>query len=96
MKATGITRKIDHLGRVVIPKEIRRNLSIEIDDPVEFYVEGDCVVIKKFDAAGDIEQLLDSFERVLHLKGEMLPADKLKAVLDKMSELKSVVSNDTN
>lgn len=93
MKATGITRKIDHLGRVVIPKEIRRNLAIEVDDPVEFYVEGDCVVIKKFDAAGDLEQLLGSLEGVLRLKGEMLPPDKLNAALEKMSELRSVVSD---
>lgn len=93
MKATGITRKIDHLGRVVIPKEIRRNLAIEVDDPVEFYVEGACIVIKKFDAAGDLEQLLGSFEGVLRLKGEMLPPDKLNAALKKMSELRSVVSD---
>ena len=95
MKATGITRKIDPLGRVVIPKEIRRSLAIELGDPVEFYVQGDCIVVKKFDAAGDMEQLFSNFERVLRLKGEMLPPDKLKAALVKMSELKSVINNDT-
>lgn len=96
MKATGITRKIDHLGRVVLPKEIRRNLAIEVDEPVEFYTEGDCIVIKKFDAAGDIVQLLDGVERSLRIKGEMLPTDKLRAALDKMNELKSMFSVDAN
>ena len=96
MKATGITRKVDHLGRVVLPKEIRRGLSIEVDDPVEFYVEGDCLVIKKFDVASDVEQLLDSFESALRLKGELLPADKLNAALDKTKELKAIFSNLTD
>ena len=39
MKATGIVRRIDDLGRVVIPKEIRRALNINADDPVEMYID---------------------------------------------------------
>ena len=95
MKATGITRRIDHLGRVVIPKEIRRNLSMEIDDPVEFYIENGCVVIKKFDTTGDMEQLLNNFERSFLLKGELLPVSKLNAALKKLNELKYVIMEGT-
>ncbi|SEH77793.1 transcriptional pleiotropic regulator of transition state genes [Halobacillus karajensis] len=48
MKSTGIVRKVDELGRVVIPKELRRNLEIYEKDPVEIYVEDDKVILKKY------------------------------------------------
>lgn len=47
MKATGIVRDVDQLGRIVIPKEIRRVLSIENGDPVEISMEGTRVVLQK-------------------------------------------------
>lgn len=48
MKATGIIRRIDDLGRVVIPKEIRRNYNIREGDPLEIFLEDDGVVFKKY------------------------------------------------
>lgn len=47
MKSTGIIRRIDELGRIVIPKEIRKKLEIEIKDPMEIYVEGHSITLKK-------------------------------------------------
>ncbi|AIY81119.1 transcriptional regulator, AbrB family domain protein [Clostridium botulinum 202F] len=47
MKSTGIVRKMDDLGRVVIPMELRRNLNIAVKDPLEIYVEGDNIILKK-------------------------------------------------
>ncbi len=47
MKSTGIVRRIDELGRIVLPIELRRNLNIEIKDPMEIYIEGDKIVLKK-------------------------------------------------
>lgn len=49
MKATGIVRKVDDLGRVVLPVELRRNLGIDIKDPLEIYVDGDQVILKKYE-----------------------------------------------
>ena len=49
MKATGIVRHIDDLGRVVIPKEIRRSLKIREGDPLEIFTEDDKVVFAKYD-----------------------------------------------
>ena len=49
MKSTGIVRKLDELGRVVIPKEIRNKLDIEEKDPIEIYIEGNSIVLKKFE-----------------------------------------------
>ncbi|OPJ60239.1 AbrB/MazE/SpoVT family DNA-binding domain-containing protein [Clostridium chromiireducens] len=48
MKVTGVTRPIDTLGRVVIPKELRRQLNWNEEDRVEFFVENDSVTIKKY------------------------------------------------
>ena len=49
MKATGITRKIDELGRIVLPKELRKTLGIEPGTPIEIYTEDDMIVLKKFE-----------------------------------------------
>ena len=51
MKTIGIVRKVDELGRIVIPIEMRRSLNIEIKDPVEISVEGDCILMKKHETA---------------------------------------------
>lgn len=48
MKSTGIVRNVDELGRIVIPKEIRKKFNIEIKDPIEIYVDGTSIVLKKF------------------------------------------------
>lgn len=49
MKSTGIVRKLDELGRVVIPKEIRNKLDIEEKDPIEIYIDGTSIVLRKFE-----------------------------------------------
>jgi len=51
MKSTGIVRKVDELGRVVIPIELRRVLGIDIRDSLEIFVEDDLVVLRKFEPA---------------------------------------------
>ncbi|MBQ7255082.1 MAG: AbrB/MazE/SpoVT family DNA-binding domain-containing protein [Oscillospiraceae bacterium] len=57
MKATGIVRRIDDLGRVVIPKEIRRTLRIRDGDPLEIYTEKDGeVIFKKYSPMGDLQE----------------------------------------
>lgn len=58
MKATGIVRRIDDLGRVVIPKEIRRTLRIREGDPLEIYTEKDGeVIFKKYSPIGDLQDI---------------------------------------
>ncbi|MCM3575016.1 AbrB/MazE/SpoVT family DNA-binding domain-containing protein [Mesobacillus subterraneus] len=48
MKATGIVRKTDQLGRVVIPMELRKKLSIGESDPLEIFVDDDMIILKKY------------------------------------------------
>jgi transcriptional pleiotropic regulator of transition state genes len=48
MKATGIVRKLDSLGRVVLPMELRKTLGINPEDPMEIFVDGDQIIVKKY------------------------------------------------
>ena len=57
MKATGIVRRIDDLGRVVIPKEIRRTLKIREGDPLEIFLgEDNCVCFKRYSVLGSLTE----------------------------------------
>jgi transcriptional pleiotropic regulator of transition state genes len=51
LKSTGIVRKVDELGRVVIPIELRRTLNIEEKDSLEIYVDGEHIILKKYEPA---------------------------------------------
>lgn len=63
MRSTGIVRNLDNLGRIVIPKEMRRVLSIEERDPIEILIEDDAIVLRKYEPAdiftGDKDQLIE-------------------------------------
>ena len=49
MKATGIVRKVDELGRVVLPIELRNKFDIKVKDPIEIFVDGSSIVLKKYE-----------------------------------------------
>ena len=49
MKSTGIVRKVDELGRIVLPIELRRTLDIAEKDAIEIYVDGESIILKKYE-----------------------------------------------
>ncbi len=51
MKSTGVVRKLDELGRIVIPIELRRTMDIAIKDTLEIFVDGDQIILKKYHPA---------------------------------------------
>ncbi|MCL2236546.1 MAG: AbrB/MazE/SpoVT family DNA-binding domain-containing protein [Defluviitaleaceae bacterium] len=63
MKSTGIVRKVDELGRVVLPIELRKTLHIDVRDPMEIFVDDDKIVLKKYQPAdiftGEMEDLVE-------------------------------------
>jgi len=66
MKATGIVRRIDDLGRVVIPKEIRRTMRIREGDPLEIYTDNDGeVIFKKYSPIGELSSFASQYAEVL-------------------------------
>ncbi len=67
MKATGIVRRIDDLGRVVIPKEIRRTMRIREGDPLEIFTAADGeVIFKKYSPIGELSEFASQYTDVLH------------------------------
>ena len=60
MKATGVVRKIDDLGRIVIPKEVRRTLRINRGDPLELYIDSDSnIIFKKYSLIEEISKIIN-------------------------------------
>ena len=72
MKATGIVRRIDELGRVVIPKEIRRTLRIKEGDPLEIFTDRDELMLKKYSPIATLDKFSESTARSLNdLSGKL-------------------------
>ena len=69
MKATGFIKKIDDLGRIVIPKDIRRTLGVTNGEALQFFVEGDTVVLRKF---GEECEFCGETENLTELKGKFI------------------------
>lgn len=67
MKPTGIIRRVDDLGRVVIPKEIRRTLRIHEGDPMELYVDSGGIVFKKYSEISAMEEHAKFCAKAMHL-----------------------------
>ena len=68
MKETGVSRRIDELGRIVIPKEIRKNLKIREGDQMEFYVEKEYVVLRKKSSLQGLDEDIEHLLEVLYKK----------------------------
>ena len=86
MKSTGIVRRVDELGRVVLPIELRRTLDIEIRSPLEIYVDGDLIILKKYEPAcifcGEAKDVVNYKERIIC-------NDCLKDITSRVPEIKS-------
>lgn len=87
MKSTGIVRKVDELGRVVIPIELRRTLGIGEKDALEIYVDGERIMLKKYEPAciftGNAEDLV-------YFKGKMIS----KACIEELIDVYKTMTNE--
>ena len=72
MKSTGIVRKVDELGRIVLPIEMRRTLDIAEKDTLEVYVEGDSIILRKYQ---DACVFCDSVRDLINFKGRCVCQD---------------------
>ena len=72
MKATGMIRHIDELGRIVIPKEMRTKMDISSSDPIEIYVDGDKIILQKYE---DACILCGSAKELVSFKGKKICAE---------------------
>lgn len=75
MKTTGVVRRLDELGRVTLPIELRRSFQLEERDAVEIYVEGDSIILKKY-ISSDI--FTGSREELVEYKGKLVSKQSIK------------------
>ena len=91
MKATGVVRRIDDLGRIVIPKEIRRNLRIRDGESLEIFVDGDNIVLKKYSIMKNIDEyasnLVDSLYSLVKKSVVVTDGDSVIACSNNLKEL---------
>ena len=84
MKSTGIVHKVDELGRVVLPIELRRSLNIDTKDSLEIFVDDEKIVLKKYEPAdiftGEMDNLIDYKGKKVSIKSilEMAEIANLK------------------
>ena len=95
MKATGIVRRIDDLGRVVIPKEIRRTLDIKEGDPLELFIEGDVVCFQRYVATDEYKGRIDRLIELIKNDGEPSLQNK-KTVLSALELAKELLKGEEN
>ncbi|EEG76591.1 AbrB/MazE/SpoVT family DNA-binding domain-containing protein [Dethiobacter alkaliphilus] len=83
LKSTGIVRKVDELGRVVIPIELRRTLGIDIKDSLEIYVDSEKIILKKYEPAC---LFCGNADHVKHHKGRIVCEDCVKEMAGEEKE----------
>lgn len=77
MKSTGIVRKVDELGRIVLPIELRRTLDIAERDPLEIYVSEDTIMLKKYQPSC---VFCDSVKGIINYKGKNVCTNCIEAL----------------
>lgn len=81
MKCTGVIRRIDELGRIVIPKEIRKNLAIREGESLEIFIEDDKLIMKKFSKLDNLEDnikdIISNLSQTFHTNINFYDRDKL-------------------
>ena len=93
MTKSGITRRIDELGRIVLPKEIRINLGIREGEPLEIYVENNSIVIKKF---SQVENIKDISNKVCNIISDICKIDLIITDREKIIVTSNKLKNLTN
>jgi AbrB family transcriptional regulator, transcriptional pleiotropic regulator of transition state genes len=84
MKSTGIVRKVDELGRVVIPIELRRTLSINEKDALEIYVDSDRIILRKYEPTCSCV-FCGNADNVTQFRGKNICSDCAKEINKKHS-----------
>ena len=98
MKSTGIIRRIDDLGRVVIPKEIRRTLQIHEGDPLELFIQGRAVCFEKYDKTLRILESVCDVKDLLREEGvsERFSSEETKVIESVLSLITSRLKGEAN
>lgn len=84
MKATGIVRKVDELGRIVLPIELRKTLEIDVKDPLEIFVDGDKIILRKYEPTCVFS---GSTENLVFFRGKLVSRDILDELTERLKKI---------
>lgn len=90
MKELGVVRKIDSLGRLVIPKEMRKVLHIDIGTPIEFYMDGDGIMLKKHEP-DNISEKVKELKSIVNDQIEEIGLDQCIAIEDELKKIEMIL-----
>lgn len=79
MKPTGVVRRLDELGRITLPIELRRSFQIEEKDPLEIYVDQDCIILKKYQ---DADIFTGSKDNLVEYEGKKVSKDTIRKLAE--------------
>ncbi len=96
MKATGIVRRVDDLGRIVIPKEVRRQLGISEGTPMELYMEDGKVIFQKYNTSECIMERIKELQNALYEDESMFGNEKVRKAEEHIKALKEIFKEEQN
>lgn len=91
MKATGIVNRVDDLGRIVIPKEIRRTLGVTDGTPMELFAEGKKLIIQKYIPEMDFKNSVDDLRKVFYETEEFFDAETANKIEEHIKALTEIL-----
>jgi AbrB family looped-hinge helix DNA binding protein len=91
MKATGIIRRVDDLGRIVLPKEIRRKFGITDGIPMEIFTNSDGIVLKKYNTSEELLSVVSVLEEAVDDSVDALEREKVSEIREHIKEIRNVL-----
>ena len=91
MKAPGIIRRVDDLGRIVIPKEIRRTLGVTDGTPMELFTDGKKLIVQKYIPELDFKQSVDDLRKVFYETEEFFSAGTANKIEEHIKALTEIL-----
>ncbi len=96
MKATGIVRRVDDLGRIVIPKEIRRRLGILEGTPMELFVGDGKVIFQKYNISECLMERIEELQKSIYEDEVMFGNEKVRKAEEHIKALKEIFKEEQN
>lgn len=91
MKATGIIRRVDDLGRILLPKEVRRKAGIAEGTPMEIFIASDGIVLKKYNTEEELLNTVSVLIKAVDNSVDYLEEEKASAIRQHITEIRSLL-----
>lgn len=91
MKATGIVRRVDELGRFVIPKELRRKYNINDNDSMEVFTDDKGLYLRKYNPSEDVGAQVDNLRKAIENVCDSMDDDKQQEIYEYLGKVKVII-----